>query len=94
MFVHLNIAASFSGNTNDAVFDSETDRLDLKRQYFLRHVARKQHGEMSAGLLKMAEKDNQTTAIPTKMFEFASISGIEGKLCSAYMVTILDGYAV
>ncbi len=62
------------------MYDSEAEKLDHRRQHFLRNVARRQHGEMATGLLKMADKESQAVVLPTKIFEFAGISGIEGSL--------------
>ena len=55
------------------------EKLDARREKFLRNIIRQDLGESNSGLLKMAEKDNPTVLQPTKVFEFAVISGIDGK---------------
>ncbi len=61
------------------MFDSEAEKVDERRQYVLRNMARKQQGGTNTDLLKMVDKQAQAVVLPTKIFEFAVISGIEGK---------------
>ena len=60
------------------MFDEEAEQLEARRYQFVRNLVRQQHGEGTGGLLKMAEKESQVVVVPTKVFEFAAISGIEG----------------
>eukprot|EP00794_Sanderia_malayensis_P019542 gene19542-21474_t len=69
---------SIQGSISDSVFDCEADKVDQRRQNFLRNIARKKHGEISTGLLKMADKESQAVVLPAKIFEFTGLSGIEG----------------
>ena len=77
------LLVDFLGSLPEDVFDEDEEKLDLRREQFLRNIIRQDLGGSSNGLLKMAEKDNPVVTQPTKVFEFAVISGIDGILLLA-----------
>ena len=69
----------FLGSLNDDMLEAENEKMDERRKYYLRSISRKQHGlYQQPGTLRMADKENQAIVSPVKVFEFATICGIEG----------------
>ena len=61
----------FLGSLPEDVFDEEEDKLDMRREQFLRSLIRQGLKDSSSGLRKMAEKDNQAVLQPTNIIDFA-----------------------